>query len=26
LTMEEIEHCLGDFRPGMLQNSQIFEF
>ena len=26
LTMEEIEHCLGDFKPGMLQNSQLFEF
>ncbi|HSG24383.1 MAG TPA: 3',5'-cyclic-nucleotide phosphodiesterase [Azonexus sp.] len=26
LTMEEIEDCLGDFKPGMLQSSQIFEF
>jgi len=26
LTMEEIERCLGDFKPVMLQNSQIFEF
>lgn len=26
LTMEEIESCLGDFRPKMLQNNQFFEF
>ena len=26
LTMEEIECSLGDFKPGMLQNSQLFEF
>lgn len=26
LTMEEIEQCLGDFKPRMLQNNQIFEF
>lgn len=26
LTMEEIERCLGDFRPKMLQNNQVFEF
>lgn len=26
LTMEEIEVCLGDFRPRMLQNNQLFEF
>lgn len=26
LTMEEIETCLGDFRPRMLQNNQIIEF
>lgn len=26
LTMEEIEHCLGDFKPRMLQNNQVFEF
>lgn len=26
LTMEEIENCLGEFKPDMLQNSQIFEF
>ena len=26
LTMEEIERCLGEFKPVMLQNSQIFEF
>ena len=27
LTMQEIEDCLGnEFRPGMLQNNQIFEF
>lgn len=26
LTMEEIESCLGDFRPRMLQNNQLFEF
>lgn len=26
LTMEEIEQCLGDFRPRMLQNNQVFEF
>ena len=25
-TMEEINRCLQDFSPGMLQNSQIFEF
>lgn len=26
LTMEEIEQCLGDFKPRMLQNNQVFEF
>ena len=26
LTMEEIEDCLGAFKPRMLQNNQIFEF
>lgn len=26
LTMEEIERCLGDFKPQMLQNNQVFEF
>lgn len=26
LTMEEIASCLGDFRPRMLQNTQVFEF
>lgn len=26
LTMAEIEHSLADFSPGMLQNSQLFEF
>lgn len=26
LTMEEIEDCLGNFRPRMLQNNQVFEF
>lgn len=26
LTMEEIELCLGDFKPKMLQNNQVFEF
>lgn len=26
LTMEEIETCLGDFRPRMLQNNQVIEF
>lgn len=26
LTMDEIERCLGDFKPRMLQNNQIFEF
>lgn len=26
LTMEEIEDCLGSFKPKMLQNNQIFEF
>ena len=26
LTMEEIEECLGSFKPRMLQNNQIFEF
>lgn len=26
LTMEEIARCLGEFRPKMLQNNQIFEF
>lgn len=26
LTMEEIERCLGDFQPKMLQNNQVFEF
>jgi hypothetical protein len=26
LTMEEIERCLGDFQPRMLQNNQVFEF
>ena len=26
LTMEEIETCLGEFRPKMLQNSQLIEF
>ena len=26
LTMEEIEQCLGDFKPIMLQNNQVFEF
>lgn len=25
-TMEELETCLGDFDPGMLQNNQVFEF
>jgi ribonuclease BN (tRNA processing enzyme) len=25
-TMEELETCLGDFDPAMLQNNQIFEF
>jgi ribonuclease BN (tRNA processing enzyme) len=25
LTMQEIEDCIGEFRPGMLQNNQIFE-
>ena len=26
LTMEEIASCLGDFKPRMLQNTQVFEF
>jgi len=26
LTMEEIETCLGDFKPKMLQNNQVIEF
>ena len=26
LTMEEIESCLGEFKPKMLQNNQLFEF
>jgi len=26
LTMEEIASCLGDFKPRMLQNNQVFEF
>lgn len=26
LTMEEIEDCLGGFKPKMLQNNQVFEF
>jgi ribonuclease BN (tRNA processing enzyme) len=26
LTMQEIEDCIGEFRPGMLQNNQLFEF
>lgn len=26
LTMEEIERCLGNFQPRMLQNNQVFEF
>ena len=26
LTMDEIDRCLGDFRPSMLQNNQMFEF
>ena len=26
LTMEEIESCLGEFKPKMLQNNQVFEF
>ncbi|QRM20557.1 MBL fold metallo-hydrolase [Dechloromonas sp. TW-R-39-2] len=26
LTMEEIETCLGDFKPKMLQNNQLIEF
>ncbi len=26
LTMEEIEECLGDFQPKMLQNNQVIEF
>jgi len=26
LTMEEIERCLGDFKPRMLQNNQVLEF
>jgi ribonuclease BN (tRNA processing enzyme) len=26
LTMEEIERCLADFKPQMLQNNQVFEF
>lgn len=26
LTMEEIEDCLGDFKPKMLQNNQVLEF
>lgn len=26
LTMDEIESCLGEFNPRMLQNNQIFEF
>jgi ribonuclease BN (tRNA processing enzyme) len=25
LTMQEIEDCIGEFRPGMLQNNQLFE-
>jgi hypothetical protein len=24
--MEEIESCLGEFKPKMLQNNQLFEF
>ena len=26
LTMQEIEECVGEFRPRMLQNNQVFEF
>lgn len=26
LTMEEIQHCLGEFKPQMLHNNQVFEF
>lgn len=26
LTMEEIERCLADYKPQMLQNNQVFEF
>jgi ribonuclease BN (tRNA processing enzyme) len=26
VTMEEIENCLGGFKPRMLQNNQVFEF
>ena len=26
LTMEEIEDCLGNFKPRMLQNNQVFDF
>ena len=26
LTMEELESCLGDYRPRMLQNNQVIEF
>ena len=26
LIMDEIEDCAGDFKPGLLQNNQIFEF
>jgi ribonuclease BN (tRNA processing enzyme) len=26
LTMQEIEDCVGEFRPRMLQNNQLFEF
>ena len=26
LIMGEIEECIGDFRPKMLQNNQLFEF
>ena len=25
LTMEEIEDCIGEFKPRMLQNNQVFE-
>jgi cAMP phosphodiesterase len=25
LTMQEIEDCIGEYRPGMLQNNQLFE-
>ena len=26
LTMGEIETCIGDFKPSMLQNNQVLEF